>query len=103
MNKDNLLNEIPKYKKKKQSKKVKRANHKHVYVNGLAKVDNNYSRIEYCNICGRINKMNILETEENSETKFARLLTNEEIYEKYKHLNQFNLNSYHDKYVTIVE
>lgn len=96
-------NEVAKHRKKSKYKGEKRANHKHVYVEALADLKGSYHRLTHCTICGRINDKYIFETipiEDNINGR--RLLTNEEVYEKYKHLPRVTLNELDDKYVTLV-
>ena len=107
MIKEPVIKEAPNYKKKKVSKKTERAKHKHTYEFGLCTIvgekefKRNYMRVEYCTICGKIYNRYILESEDVPGKKVHRVLTNEEIYEKYKNLKQFNIDGAFDKFVTI--
>ena len=93
--------EIPKYRKKKssKSKSESKANHKHQYMDCLL-VDDNNRPAEYCEICGKINNIQFFEMVE-SDNASARLMTTDEIFQKYKNLEQFRVKDVRDKYVPI--
>lgn len=95
--------EIPKYRKKKssKSKSESKANHKHQYMDCLLVDDNNRPhKAEYCEICGKINNVQFFEMVE-SDNASARLMTADEIFRKYKNLEQFRVKDVRDKYVPI--
>lgn len=107
--KDKIISEIPKYIKKSKARGLKRANHKHKYIEALFSYPNKYSRdnritygkVEYCSICSRVNKFPLMEMAEIQGSKFSRFLSNEEIIEKYKHLPMYKLNYHPDKFIHI--
>ena len=95
--------EIPKYRKKKssKSKSESKANHKHQYMDCLLVDDNNRPhKAEYCEIGGKINNIQFFEMVE-SDNASARLMTGDEIFQKYKNLEQFRVKDVRDKYVPI--
>ena len=85
--------DIPKYKKRRRRRKIRRSNHKHIYVDMLIKRKSgdgywyNYGKV--CEICGRIGEEKYFETEELDRERCYRYLTQEEILEKYKRLPIF--------------
>ncbi len=95
--------EIPKYRKKKssKSKSANKSDHKHQYKDCLlVDEENRPHKAQYCKICGKINNIIFFETERVDE-RFRRMLTDNEVLQKYKDLEQFQVKSMWDKYVTI--
>ena len=98
-------NEIPKYRKKKpsKSKSSRKANHKHQYEDCLlVDEENRPHKAQYCTICGKINNVNVFETM-REDGGFYRMLTCDEVFQKYKGLKQFKVKDMWDKYVSISE
>ena len=102
-------NEIPKHKKKKESstsKSDRKSKHKHEYIDCLL-IDENMKhpyKSEYCKICGKIGNVSFFGTRRDEETGYMIMLSDEEMFEKYKHLEQFRVGSvFRDKYVSIVK
>ena len=98
-------NEIPKYRKKKpsKSKSSSKSDHKHQYDDCLlVDEENRPHKAEYCVICGKINNVKAFETERIDGGRF-RMLTYDEVFQKYKSLKQFQVKDIWDKYVTISE
>lgn len=98
-----LSNDIPKYKKKRDSsvsKSINKAKHKHCYKEVIL-VSTKQGRIPRkgicCEICGKIYNVIPFETDEIS----GRMLNEEEIYEKYKHLEKIYVDDFWQKYVPI--
>lgn len=98
--------EIPKYKKKKESSISKskiKSRHKHdysceclvkekaPYLAAFGKEPWCYSRVTYCSICGKIYNYCYWEVEEIDDDHY-RHLTQEEVLEKYKHLEIIEIN-----------
>lgn len=95
--------EIPKYRKKKPSKlkSASKSNHKHQYEDCLlVDEENRPHKAQYCKICGKINNVNVFETEREDAGCF-RMLTYDEVFQKYKSLKQFQVKDIWDKYVSI--
>lgn len=76
--------EIPKHRRRK-NKSAKKSDHKHIYKDILAKHDGRYVREERCEICGKTGLIRYFESE-RTESGNYRVLTSEEILEKYKDL-----------------
>lgn len=107
----NIPDDIPKHRKKSSRRPPKKSKHKHIYKNCLLsyKMSIGYSTgesivdcvylSEYCTICGKTRRKRMLEV--TDEIKDARLLSADEILEKYKHLEKFEINGPFDKYVTL--
>ena len=98
-------NEIPKYRKKKssKSKSASKSDHKHQYDDCLLVDDKNRPhKAEYCTICGKINNVKAFETERMDGRRF-RMLTCDDIFQKYEGLKRFQVKDMWDKYVTISE
>ena len=96
-------NEIPKYRKKKpsKSKSANKSDHKHQYDNCLLVDEENHPhKAEYCQICGKINNVKAFETERLDCGRF-RILTYDEIFQKYKDLERFQVKDMWVKYVSI--
>lgn len=96
-------NEIPKYRKKKpsKSKSASKSDHKHQYDDCLLVDEKNRPhKAEYCVICGKINNVKAFETERIDGGRF-RMLTCDDIFQKYKSLKQFQVKDMWDKYVSI--
>lgn len=88
-----MENEIPKHKKKK-IKTVTKSNHKHVYedclvLTTLLKTRHFYVKGQRCDVCGKIGELNFIETERTRKHS-GRMLSQEEVLEKYKHLKKYN-------------
>lgn len=103
-NKDNKNNnEIPKHKKKKKSsvsKSKDKAKHKHEYAQYLL-IFNKHPHVALCcNICGKIYDIAIGETE-TTEKRVHRILSDSEIYEKYKTLKQVEIADLWQKYIPV--
>lgn len=85
--------EIPKYRKKRKKKNVKKSDHKHQYIDVLIRRKNKesfwYSHGKVCKVCGRIGEERYFETEEVEGKGYFRCLTQEELLEKYKDLPIF--------------
>lgn len=100
----NNYDEIPKHRKKKQSSSSKsqsKSKHKHEYTDCLlVDKENHPHKAEYCKICGKINNVKAFETERIDGGRF-RMLTYDEVFQKYKNLEQFHVKSMWDKYVSI--
>ena len=102
-----MINEIDeqiKHKKKKPStvsKSNEKSKHKHEYVDCLFIYDNRPLKGQYCKICGKINNINIFETEPLRDSGLSKMLTKEEVYEKYKDLEQIVISRISDKYIKL--
>lgn len=104
----NIPDDIPKYRKKSSRHPPKKSKHKHIYKNCLLsyKMSIGYSTgesivdcvclSEYCTICGKIRRKRMLEI-----TDEIKDLSADEILEKYKHLETFEIDDVYDKYVTL--
>lgn len=95
-------NDIPKYKKRKHSSTSKakdKSNHKHEYIECLFIENNKPYRGVYCSVCGKIGDIWFAETEPDDIGH--RLLTNEEVLEKYNHLQQIPVDTIWQKYVIL--
>lgn len=94
--------QIPKYRKKKQSsvsKAERKSDHKHEYADCLLiDSENRPIKVQYCTICGKIIDVQFFETVRVEQG--YRTLNSEEVYQKYKDLPQFMVNSVWDKYVS---
>lgn len=95
------VEEVAKYRKKRESsisKSQRKAKHKHMYK-GCLFVDKKgfYNKSEYCTICGKVGE--ISSGTERITGNCYRRLTNKEIYEKYKHLELVEIESYIPKYL----
>ena len=98
-------NEIPKYRKKKpsKSKSARKSDHKHQYDDCLLVDDEKHPhKAKYCTICGKINNVKAFETDRLDGGRF-RMLTCDEVFQKYKGLKQFQVKDMCDKYVSINE
>lgn len=81
-------NEIPKHKKKSIKKSPQKCKHKHISKECLLTSGKNIVRAEYCTICGKI--LNKYYSESiPSENRCCRMMSDEEIKEKYKYLDTF--------------
>lgn len=105
----NIPDDIPKYKKKSTRHPPKKSRHKHTYEDCLLNVEYEMGGIlydsvflsEYCAICGKIGNRRVLETTKETSNGYSRLLNKDEILEKYKHLEIFEIDDFCDKYVTL--
>ena len=95
-------NEIPKYRKKKQSSTSKsgtKSKHKHEYKEVLLIHNDRPHRATVCKICGKIGDLHFFETE---RCEFGyRSLDYDEVYEKYKHLENIIIDDIWQKYVPV--
>ena len=95
--------EVPKYRKK-AYKTVKKSSHKHKYEECLLHDnDGHYSHATYCTECGKVGDVNFFECKQ-TEGRWRMMMSNKEIYEKYKHLITFEIDGiYTNKYVKLEE
>lgn len=98
---DNFNDEIPKYRKKKSSvsSASKKSKNKHIYKDCLLIMENGSHKAQYCTICGKIGNIEFFETEKVNGG--YRMLTDTEIYNKYKNIIKFEIESVFQKYVVI--
>lgn len=95
-------NEIPKHRKKKQSSTSKsstKSKHKHEYKEVLLIHNNRPHWATVCKTCGKIGDLHFYETEK-CEFGF-RGLDDDEVYEKYKHLENIVIDDIWQKYVPV--
>ena len=98
-----LDNEIPSYRKKKKSDTSKanhKSNHKHQYKYCLLIADGSPHKGIYCEICGKIRDVNYFEILK-SDGHWSRMMNDDEIFEKYKGLEQFEIEDIFQRYVTL--
>lgn len=97
-----IEDEIGKYKKRKQSstsKSKRKSKHKHEYVDCLLiDKDGKLHKGKYCKLCGKIYDVRFFEVERTNERSY-RILNFKDVFEKYKELEQFHVDSIWDKYV----
>ena len=96
--------EIPKHQKKKKSNssnsKVK-SKHKHEYIDCLIIDEKGHPmKSEYCKICGKIGNTRWFETVE-LDNGCHRHMKDDEVFKKYKHLEQFKIYEFEQKYVSL--
>ena len=95
-------NEIPKHRKKKQSSTSKsstKSKHKHEYKEVLLIHNNRPHWATVCKICGKIGDLYFFETE---KCEFGyRGLDSDEVYEKYKYLENIVIDDIWQKYVSV--
>lgn len=95
------MEEVPKYRKKRSKRVAPKSSHEHVYEDCLLIYANEIPfKACYCTICGRIGKVQFAVTEITSEG-YHVMLTHDEVLEKYKHLKQFHIDTYNQKFVDI--
>lgn len=90
-----------KYRKKRNKKRVKKADHKHTYKECLFFVNKcgDYHRGSYCTICNKIGDMKLLESI-SIGNGFSRILKNSEILSKYNDYEIINIEDLFQKYIT---
>lgn len=97
--------EVPKHRKKKQSSTSNartKSKHKHIYKDCLF-FDNKYEehhKGKYCLICGRIGHVDRIETVK-MQGGWRRKLTENEICEKYKHLEPVVVENIFQKFIVL--
>ena len=94
--------EIPKYKKKTKSsisKSGTKSKHKHEYKECLFVKEGRPYRGTYCTICGKIYDIGFLE--KKIDNGMCRLLDDDEIFEKYKHLEQIEIEDIFQKFAPV--
>lgn len=99
--------DIPKYIKKKKSntsKSKSKSKHKHEYVECLFIVTNLFGKLKPCpgtyyKLCGKIDHVNTFCAEKIEGVYHS--LSDEEIYEKYKHLNKVYIDDIFQKYAPL--
>lgn len=98
---DNYNDEIPKYRKKRPSVSSagKKSKHKHLYKECLLIAENSPHKAKYCIVCGKIGNIEFLESEKVNGG--YRILTDDEIYDKYKNIERFEIESIFQKNVVI--
>jgi len=91
---------IPRHRKK-SKKTVKKSNHKHEYVPCLVMWDKHLSSGTRCYICGKIGGMKFFESEPCPDRPHVhRMLSQKEIYEKYKHLECYDYKTWEKVEIT---
>ena len=97
-----IENEIPKHRKKKQSSTSKsstKSKHKHEYKEVLLIHNDRPHWATVCKICGKIDDLNFFETE---KCEFGyRSLVSDEVFEKYKDLENIVIEDIWQNYVPI--
>lgn len=79
-------------------KGFERINHKHDFKECLF-VENGHPHLgTYCTICGKIEKINSWEMM-NLGNGLCRMLKDEEVFDKYRHLKQIKIKDIFQKYV----
>lgn len=96
--------DVGKYKKKKESnvsKAKRKSKHKHEYIDCLLiDKDDKPHKAKYCKICGKIDDIKFFEAKKLENNKYL-VLEDEEIFNKYKDLEKFYVNSLLNKYVIL--
>ena len=96
--------EEPKYRKKKDSSVSKskvKSKHKHQYKQCLLVCPSHVSRASYCTLCGKIKDVKFFEPEP-VKPGLLRMLTSEEVLERYSDLERFEISDLSTaKYVPI--
>ena len=98
-----IENEIPKHRKKKQSsisKSSTKSKHKHEYKEVLLIHNNRPHWATVCKICGKIGDLHFYETE-RTEQGYYKSLDTDEVYEKYKDLENIIIDDSGEGYVGI--
>ena len=96
-------NEVPKYRKKKQSSTSKsgtKSKHKHEYKEVLLIHNDRPRRATVCKICGKIGDLHFFETEPYRDGLW-RYLDSDEVFEKYKDLENIVIDDIWQKFVPI--
>lgn len=98
-----INDETPKHKKKKQSntsKSNKKSKHKHKYKECLLVYDMSPHWAQVCEICGKIYNWHF---SESKRTEYGyTIMTDDEVFEKYKDLDQYYTDDIWQEYVPIV-
>lgn len=95
--------EIPKYKKKTKSsisKSGTKSKHKHEYKECLFIKDGRPYKGTYCTICGKIDDIGSFEIVE-MDNGMCRMMNSNEVFEKYKHLEQIEIEDIFQKFVLV--
>ena len=95
--------EIPKHRKKTKSSTSKSRNktdHKHEYKECLFIKNERPHKGSYCTICGKIGDMGFFETV-RTDIGTYRVMDSDEVFEKYKHLEQVEIEDVFQKYVPV--
>lgn len=95
--------EIPKHRKKTKSSTSKANNkskHKHEYIECLFIKNGHPHRGTYCNVCGKIGDMGFFESV-RMDNGMYRVMDSDEIFEKYKHLEQIQIEDVFQKFVPV--
>lgn len=95
--------EVPKHKKKKKSSTSKsktKSDHKHEYEDCLLITNRNPYKATYCKICGKIGDVALFDST-RLDNGYYRILQPDEVFEKYKHLEQFYIDDiFSQKYIS---
>lgn len=95
--------EIPKHKKKTKSstsKSSSKSNHKHEYRECLFIEREHVYRGTYCSICGKIGDVHFFEAERSDDGLYIQL-DYDKVFEKYKHLDQIEVEDIFQKFVPV--
>lgn len=98
-----IENEIPKHRKKKNSSTSnanEKSDHKHEYVDCLFIEKTFPHKGTYCKLCGKIGDLSFFETTK-TEDGYRLVLEAEEVFEKYKDLEQIHVDSIWQKYIPV--
>lgn len=111
-NMDKLEDSIAKYRKKKNSdtsKSCKKSDHKHKSIEVLLynAERGKHNRAKICAICGKVQVLHYFETESvdtrDLTRRGRRVLVEDEVYERYKHLPIFNISKSLDDYISDID
>lgn len=95
--------EVPKHRKKTKSstsKSTNKSKHKHEYIECLF-IKGNYPHWgTYCTICGKVGDIHFFEAEK-TEKGFYRQLDCDEVFDRYKYLEQIPIDDIFQKFVPV--
>ena len=99
------ISEVPKHRKKKQSSTSKartKSKHRHRYKDCLFNINRDGIRHKgkYCTICGKVGDVDLFDLMRVSGTCWREMSQNE-VYEKYKHLEQVEVEDFFQKFIVL--
>lgn len=101
----NIDSEISKHLKKKNSstsKSKEKSKHKHIYKDCLVITEKHRAhKAKYCTICGKLDNHSFSFETVPCGNGYVRMLTSDEMLEKYKHLEKIHIKDYFQKYIPV--
>ena len=102
----NNIDDAPKYMKRRASNKSdarEKSKHRHIYTDCLLVEDGHPHKATYCKLCGKIQDVKMFETKKSPESSCSVVMKDDEIFDKYKELEKFQVKTIFAKYISLIK